>query len=119
MSQPLTPKQLKILEDDLDALEVSLLELLVKTEASSKPVNLKDNVGRLSRMDEMHNQSILLANRAVTKNRLRQIKFAKQRLRDDVYGYCTQCDDDIALPRLKAYPEAPMCIVCQSKQENN
>lgn len=119
MTSTLAGPQLKELQADLLALEVSLQELLDKTEAGTKPVKLKDNIGRLSRMDEMHNQSILVANRNVIRNRLKEVVRAKQRFVDELYGYCIECDEIIAFPRLKAYPEAPMCIGCQSKHESD
>jgi DnaK suppressor protein len=105
---------------DLTTLQrTELEELLNITEANAQPVKLKDNAGRLSRMDEMHNQSILLANRNVTKNRLRQVLVAQARIDKEQYGYCTTCDESVAFNRLKAYPEAAMCLQCQSEVEAN
>lgn len=118
MTQALSVAQRKELQLDLTDLEDSLQELLDKTEGGTRPVKLKDNIGRLSRMDEMHNQSILVANRNVIKNRLKEVKRAKQRMRDENYGYCTECDEVVAFTRLKAYPEAPKCIGCQSRSES-
>jgi|TARA_B110000263_G_C15222634_1_gene470722 DnaK suppressor protein len=115
----ITRKQLREMQILLDELKVSLSDLLAKTEVGSQPVKLKDNAGRLSRMDEMHNQSILIANRTVIKNRLIQAELAQQRMKDGSYGYCTSCDEPIALPRLQASPEAPRCIQCQSLSESD
>lgn len=97
---------------DLDALKSSLEALLDSTAAGTRPVKLKDNQGRLSRMDELHNQSILVANRNVTANRLKQVNAAIGRMNAESYGYCTECDEPIAFPRLKAYPDATTCIDC-------
>lgn len=118
MTGTLEEAQLDALKVDLSDLEVSMQTLLDNTEDGTKPVKLKDNIGRLSRMDEMHNQSILVANRNVIKNRLVEVKRARQRMKDDTYGYCIECDEGVAFPRLKAYPEAPMCLDCQSKSES-
>jgi DnaK suppressor protein len=114
----LNVSQVEELKADLAALEVSIQALLDSTEIGTKPVKLKDNIGRLSRMDEMHNQSILVANRNVLMNRLKQIRIAKLRINDDAYGICIECDRAIAFPRLKAYPEAAMCIECKSQSES-
>lgn len=113
----LTNDQRSILKTALDLLEEELKDLLSTTEAGAKPVMLKDNQGRLSRMDELHNQSILVANRTVTSNRLKAILRAKQRLETGGYGFCTSCEEPIAFNRLEAYPEASMCIECQSNNE--
>jgi len=119
MSEALTKQQLQILGRDLVALQDSLGQLLADTEAATQPVKLKDNQGRLSRMDEMHNQSILLANRNVIKNRLRSVISAQRRFELSQFGECAECGEDIAFSRLKAYPEAEMCILCQKLQENS
>ena len=115
----LTTLQRTELEADLVQLKLDHEELLNITEANAQPVKLKDNAGRLSRMDEMHNQSILLANRNVTKNRLRQVLVAQARIGKQQYGYCSSCDENVAFNRLKAYPEAALCLQCQSEVEAN
>ncbi|XOV90054.1 MAG: TraR/DksA family transcriptional regulator [Pseudomonadota bacterium] len=117
MSSALTRDQKDELALDLSDLQERLEALLNATAAGEQPVKLKDNQGRLTRMDEMHNQSILKANRNVTKNRLRAVIAAQNRLQNESYGTCAECDEPIAFARLKAYPEAPMCIQCQSGAE--
>ena len=117
MTEDLTAKQIAELRDDLDKLAAELEHLLDATASGAKPVKLKDNQGRLSRMDELHNQSILKANRNVTSNRLKAVMAAKIRITDGFYGCCAMCDEPIAFDRLKAYPEAGMCIDCQSEAE--
>ena len=117
MTQKLTSKQTEELQVDLLELKLSLEQLLESTDMGAQPVKLKDNAGRLSRMDEMHNQSILIANRNLTKRRLKQIDVALRNIDNGIYGFCLECDESIALTRLKAYPEADMCINCKSLNE--
>lgn len=117
LTQPLTTQQLNALKDALNELRQGLEALLADTEKGTKPVMLKENQGRLSRMDELHNQSILVANRNVTTNRLRQVIAAQYRLEQGVYGECVECGEYIQLSRLNAYPEANMCIECQEDKE--
>lgn len=117
MHDELSASQVAELEVDLQRLKASLESLLLATESGAKPVKLKDNVGRLSRMAEMHNQGILLANRNVTQTRLKQVIAAIAGIGNDSYGYCSACQEFIAFGRLKAYPEATMCLDCQSDNE--
>ena len=117
MENGLSAASLTMLGDRLEQLERDLSDLLTTTESDAKPTPLKENASRLSRMDEMHNQSILRANRIVTKNRLIEVRKARVRLAEKDYGICLDCLEDIALPRLKAYPEASLCIECKSKAE--
>ena len=51
---------------------------------------------------------------------LYQIDDALKRLDDGSYGICQQCNQPIAMSRLKAVPYASMCIACQrSKEQKN
>lgn len=117
MTDELTASQIEELEADLKQLKLDLEDLLSATESGSKPVTLRDNIGRLSRMDEMHNQSILLANRNLTRNRLKQVILAINRVHQESYGYCSVCDEVVSFARLKAYPEADMCLGCKGASE--
>jgi DnaK suppressor protein len=114
MVEPLTNTQQQKLAEGLDELKASLEKLLDDTASGAEPVKLKDNQGRLSRMDEMHNQSILKANRNLTQNRLREVMRAIQRMTDGSYGECLECGEPIAYVRLEAYPEASLCIACKA-----
>jgi DnaK suppressor protein len=115
---PLNDQQVKALALELEQLQKRLEILLANTESGAKPVKLKDNQGRLSRMDEMHNQSILVANRNLTKNRLRKVIAAQKRIADGYFGDCQDCGEQIAFVRLKAYPEAGLCLDCQELAEH-
>ncbi|MDA0979498.1 MAG: TraR/DksA C4-type zinc finger protein [Proteobacteria bacterium] len=115
--KPLNATELAELKTDLAALQASIEALLSDTETGTRPVSLRENIGRLSRMDELHNQSILMANRNVLSNRLKQVRRAMKRIDEAGYGYCLECDESIAFPRLKAYPDAEHCIVCKTRHE--
>lgn len=117
-SKPLTKAQHEELNVNLKVLQAEFESLLSLTELSAAPVKLKDNAGRLSRMDEMHNQSILLANRNLTRSRLKQTLVALEKIKLGTYGDCCICDEPIAFNRLKAYPETDMCIQCKSAGES-
>ena len=114
-----TPEEINSLKQALVDLISEFEQLLGATEAGSQPVKLKDNQGRLSRMDELHNQSILKANRTLTANRLQAARAAMTKLDEGYYGYCDACDEQIAFNRLMAYPDASHCINCQSDLESH
>lgn len=48
---------------------------------------------------------------------MRDIEAAFRRIKDGEYGICTDCGNDIDVARLRAYPTAKRCIVCQEKRE--
>lgn len=113
----LTAEQLVELRADLDALEAELIALLSATSDGVKPVDLDEPIGRLSRMEAIQQQKMAEANRARSKIRLQQIRAARLAFQNDDYGFCRRCDDPIGFRRLKARPESPLCISCQSELE--
>lgn len=50
---------------------------------------------------------------------MRDIEAALQRVRNGEYGVCIDCGEDVAFPRLMAYPTAKRCIVCQEQREKH
>ncbi|MGE5320449.1 MAG: TraR/DksA family transcriptional regulator [Hyphomicrobiaceae bacterium] len=48
---------------------------------------------------------------------MRDIEAALQRIKNDEYGVCIDCGDEVTFPRLMAYPTAKRCIVCQEQRE--
>ena len=91
--------------------------LLENSSDGAQPVSLDEPIGRLSRMDAMQQQSMVQANRRTTQTRLTKIESALRRHASDEYGLCVGCEEDIGYARLKAQPEAPFCIDCQSNKE--
>ena len=81
---------------------------------SRAPVELdQQSVGRLSRMNAMHQQSMDLAREGRRRQRLAILAAALRRMDEDEYGYCLSCGDDIAAARLAADPAATLCVDCQ------
>lgn len=48
---------------------------------------------------------------------MRAIDAALKRLVADEYGSCSDCGEEIPLPRLRAYPIAERCLECQQRHE--
>ena len=48
---------------------------------------------------------------------LDKIDEALERIKEDEYGICAECGEDIAEKRLEARPVAKFCIGCKKKQE--
>ena len=72
----------------------------------------QQSVGRLSRMDAMQQQAMAEAQERTRKLDLQRIELAERRLKDDEYGYCAECGDEIADGRLKIDPMSERCINC-------
>jgi DnaK suppressor protein len=107
------------LQQELLALEAELRTQLAEGAEAAAPVELdQTRVGRLSRMDAMQMQAQQKAERERHQLQLSKVVVALQKFATQDYGYCQQCDEDIGYPRLKARPEASLCIRCQSANES-
>jgi len=58
----------------------------------------------------------LMKQRAYLK--LQQVERALSRIEDASYGMCHLCRIDIPLPRLRAQPDATLCVVCKAECED-
>lgn len=115
--EELTANQLDELNGDLKSLEHELQALLKTSIEGTKPVELDQPIGRLSRMDAIAQQKMAQANRANHKLRFDLVKAALALLERDEYGYCRKCEEPIGYGRLKAKPETPFCLECQGARE--
>ncbi len=80
---------------------------------SRDPVALdQQSVGRLSRMDAMQQQAMNKATEEKRRQELIRIDAAERRLRDDDYGYCDECGEEIPDGRLAIDPMAERCVNC-------
>jgi DnaK suppressor protein len=113
----LTEQQQTELHQALLDLRMELQQLLENSSDGAQPVSLDEPIGRLSRMDAMQQQSMVQANRRTAQTRLTRIEAALRRHDVDEYGLCVGCEENIGYARLKAQPETPFCIDCQSKRE--
>ncbi|MFO7802449.1 MAG: TraR/DksA C4-type zinc finger protein [Desulfovermiculus sp.] len=98
----------KVVEEQIQAVSRELAEM----EERAQTVDLDQPIGRLSRMDSLTNQGILLSSLNKAKTRLAKLKQAYKSIDDPEFGMCRECGEDIALKRLKAMPESELCIDC-------
>jgi DnaK suppressor protein len=94
--------------EQIRQLEQSISEM----EERANTVDLDQPIGRLSRMDSLANQGILLSSLAKSKARLAALHKTLKRIDDPEFGHCQACGEEIAPKRLKALPEAELCIDC-------
>lgn len=113
----LTPAQQLELREDLFALRDELNATVDGMTEEIKPVEPDAAIGRISRMDAIQIQQMAKASMRTAKRRAQQVAAALRRVAADEYGECVACGADIGYPRLKARPESPFCLPCQSRRE--
>lgn len=72
----------------------------------------QSRVGRLSRMDALQQQEMAKASEQTRLREIQRIDAALERVESGDYGYCTECDEEIAEKRLMIDPAAARCIDC-------
>lgn len=117
MADELTEQQVQQMVSELRALQVDLTTMLERSKEGSRPVQLDQPIGRLSRMDAIQQQKMLAANRRSTEVRLRQVKAALAAAERGEYGECVECEEPIGYRRLCARPESRLCLDCQRAAE--
>ena len=109
----LTAGQLRELREELEAQLERLMRSIESSEAALRPVELdQSRVGRLSRMDELQNQSLTRNLHEREEIRLGLIRTAMERMEEGTYGSCAACGSAIPYERLLVFPEAPECGNC-------
>ena len=110
---------------DIRLLSSLLLErkatLIEEEEAGKQAAQIVEldqtRVGRVSRRDAMQGQAMAIAANQRRQIELQKIGAALKRIDQEEYGYCLECDEEIAEPRLKLDPATSLCIACASKKE--
>lgn len=109
----LTTEQVRELREELERQLDRLMRSIETSEAALRPVELdQSRVGRLSRMDEMQNQSLTRNLHEREEIRLTLIRNALERLEEGTYGVCEACAGEIPYERLLVFPEATECGSC-------
>lgn len=67
---------------------------------------------------ELENEEVLSALDEEARETLNQVDQALHRIEQDEYGLCRLCGNPIAPARLRAIPQAALCIECAGKQES-
>jgi DnaK suppressor protein len=86
----------------------SILDL----EELTKPISPENAIGRISRMDAINNKSVNEASLRQAREKLAKLKRAIDRIDDDSFGICVQCNQSIPIGRIMLVPQAIKCVNC-------
>ena len=114
----LTEEHVAEIKRDLLALREELSRDVESSADGVRPVDLDEPIGRLSRMDAMQQQEMAQATRQAAVLRLKLVDTALRRMTKDEFGLCLECEEDVGYARLKARPEALLCVACQEQRES-
>jgi len=113
----LTPERIARLRGYLLEEQASLLQQLTSLENSVQEAN----VGLGNHMAEdataAFDQATAVSLRRGHALALREVESALHRMEEGTYGRCERCGVEIDFARLKAVPQATLCMTCQRQAE--
>ncbi len=105
-------EQIERLRDKLEELAREIDQYLRGSEASAAAVEPDKGLGRLSRMEAMQDQQMVLELRRRKKRQKLEVQNALARIDEGKYGQCSFCGNEISFERLDAFPEVQTCVSC-------
>jgi DnaK suppressor protein len=93
---------------------VELRDTIARIEGTTAPVSPDNAIGRLTRLDAMQATSMRRAAARDHDLELHHVVRALETMANGEYGICRRCKEDIAEARLRAKPEAFLCVACTS-----
>ncbi len=108
----MNPSDLIKFQNKLKKLRSEIKDYLKKSEDSAAAVEPDNALGRLSRMEAMQDQQMVLELRRRKKRQLLETVSALARIEQGVFGLCIFCGKSISIDRLDAFPEVQTCVNC-------
>lgn len=113
---------------DRNDLEYFKQKLMAKKRELANSVQKSETYGREAESEEESKDLVDRASSSYTKefmfNRsnsdrqfLMQVNAALQRIDNEEYGICSNCEEEVERKRLEAVPWAILCLKCQEKNE--
>lgn len=81
------------------------------SEPSEQPAEL------LERATVEAERELFLALRKKSDGHIMELRNALDRIKNETYGICLDCDDEIPAKRLMAQPTTRLCVTCQEAKE--
>jgi len=95
-------------------LESRQAELLQRLERVKTDVTAEHSADWSEQAQERQNDEVIQAIGNESREELKKVGIALERIAADEYNVCSKCGDEIAVERLKAVPYTSLCIRCAS-----
>jgi len=67
--------------------------------------------------DEVEEYDERVSSEQILETELQKVNQALEKIEKGNYGICEKCKKEISIERLKAYPQAQLCIQCEKKEQ--
>ena len=106
-------------ESKLEEIKSVILKEIEKTKKSisdyeeiTKPIEPDNAIGRISRMDAIHNNSVVEAALRQSREKLQKLEYVLTRHGNKGFGICAKCNNLIPIGRILLVPESGFCVHC-------
>jgi len=101
----------EIIDEQIQTLNAEI-EVMKAAVYPNKGEGTSDKVAHISFKQE---QSIHIQRYAEATKRLNRLRHAYLKIDTPEYGFCKECEEEIALERLKLIPESLYCVTCMNE----
>ena len=81
-------------------------------EELSKPIGPENAIGRVSRMDAIHNKSVSEAALREARSKLSGLRAMLPKVGEPGFGLCARCKQPIPVKRILLVPHSAYCVHC-------
>lgn len=112
----MSPEEKKVFRENLHLEIDHCTQSIEGLQEFLKPIAPNVAIGRLSRMEALSEKGIRVENLRTESQRLQQLKRALERLDEESFGRCANCNQAIPKQRLLAVPASRLCVQCLSNK---
>jgi len=105
----------QVLKQKIEELIVKYEHDIKETEKMTQPIAPENSLGRVSRMDEINNKSVMEASLRNKISKRNKLKMALTQIDKAGFGLCLNCKKAINPKRLMFMPESTKCIRCADR----
>jgi len=110
-------KRLDYYKKKLQAKREELLRSIARTEEEGRSADDDPTVDLADKAANSYTKEFLFGQNNTDRSTLQLIDEALNRIRNNTYGTCLNCESELQQKRLEAVPWASHCTVCQEKHE--
>jgi DnaK suppressor protein len=110
-------KRVDYYKKKLQARREELVRAIARTEQEGREADEDPTVDLADKAANSYTKEFLFGQTHNERSLLQLIDDALARIRDDEFGECVHCHEELQQKRLEAVPWTRYCIVCQEKQE--
>lgn len=90
-------------------------ETIRQLEEATRPIAPENAIGRISRMDAIHNKSVAEASLRTAQRKRNSLKTALNKIDEPDFGICARCGNPIPSARLMFMPQSIYCVRCADR----